>query len=95
MIAFQQQSEQRLHNLESAVKKAGLTYVSPNQDKIVYKFTKKLYEDQYDFNMSLYRTLENAIQTEDKEERDAHLLAGIEFTQKCRGIFPQSIGRQF
>ena len=61
MIAFQQQSEQRLQNLESAVKKAGSTYVSPNQDKLVYKFTKKLYQEQYDFNMSLYRTLENAI----------------------------------
>ena len=43
MIAFQQQSKQRLQDLESVVKKAGSTYVSPNQDKIVYKFTKKLY----------------------------------------------------
>ena len=77
MLAFQQQSEQRLQNLESAVKKAGSTYVSPNQDKMVYKFTKKLYQEQYDFNMSLYRTLENAIQIEAKEERDAHLLKGI------------------
>ena len=66
-IAFQQQSEQRLQDLESAVKKAGSTYVSSNQDKMVYKFTRKLYRDQYDFNMSLYRTLENAIQVEDKE----------------------------
>ena len=33
MIAFQQQSEQRLQDLESAVKKAGSVYVSPNQEK--------------------------------------------------------------
>ena len=72
MIAFQQQSEQRLQNLESAVKKAGPTYVCPDQDKMVYKFTKKLYQEQYEFNMSLYRTIENAIQIEDKEERNAH-----------------------
>ena len=58
MIAFQQQSNQILKNLESAVKKAGSTYVSPNQDKMVYKFTQKLYQEQYNFNMSLYRTLE-------------------------------------
>ena len=53
---------------------------------MVYKFTKKLYEDQYDFNMNIYRTLENAIQIEDKEERDAHLLAGIELIEKCNDI---------
>ena len=82
MIAFQQQSEQRLQNLESAVRKAGSTYVSPNEDKMVYKFTKKLCQEQYDFNMSLYRTLENAIQIEDKEERDAHLLTGIGMIEK-------------
>ena len=52
MIAFQQQSKLRLQNLESAVKKAGSTYVSPNQDKSVYRFT-KLYQEQYDFNMSI------------------------------------------
>ena len=87
MIAFQQQSEQRLQNLELAVEKAGSTYVSPNQHKMVYiKFTKKLYEDQYNFNMSLYRTLENAVQIEDMEERDAHLLAGIEFIEKHNKI---------
>ena len=57
MIAFQQQSEQRLQSLESAVKKAGSADVSPNQDKMVYKFKKKLYQEQYDFNMSLYRAL--------------------------------------
>ena len=51
-----------------------------------YKFTKKLYENQYDFNTSLYRTLENAIQIEDKEERDAHLLAGIELIVKCNKL---------
>ena len=66
MIAFQQQSEQRLQNLESAVK--------------------KLYQEQYDFNMSLYRTLENAIQVEDKEEIDAHLLTGIGFIEKRNKI---------
>ena len=60
--------------MESAVKKAGSTYVSLNQEKSVYKFTKKLYQEQYNFNMSLYRTLENAIQIEDKKERDAHLV---------------------
>ena len=86
MIALQQQSEQRLQNLESAVKKAGSTYVSTNQDKMVNKFTNKLYEDQYDFNMSLYRTLENAVQMEDKEERDAHLLAGTEVAEKRNKI---------
>ena len=86
MIAFQQQSEQRLQNLESAVKKAGSTYVSPNQDKMVYKFTKMFYQDQYDFNMSLHRTLENAVQIEDKEERDAHMLAGIELIEKRNKI---------
>ena len=32
--------------------------------------------------MSLYRTLENAIQIEDKEERDAHLLTGIGMIEK-------------
>ena len=37
MIAFQQQSEQRLQNSN---------YVSPNQDKLVYKFTKKFYQEQ-------------------------------------------------
>ena len=86
MIAFQQQSEQRLQNLESAVKKAGSTYVTPYQDKMVYKFTKKLYQEQYDFYMSLYRTLENAIQIEDKEKRDAHLLTGISMIEKRNKI---------
>ena len=86
MIAFQQQSKQRLQNLESSVKKAGSTFVGPNQDKMVYKFTKKLREDQYYFKMSLYGTLENAVQIEDEEERDAHLLAGIEFTKKHNKI---------
>ena len=86
MIAFQQQSEQRLQNLESAVKKAGSTYVSPNQDKSVYKFTKKLHQEQHHFNMSLYRTVENAIQIEDKEERDGHLLTGIGIIEKRNKI---------
>ena len=36
--------------------------------------------------ISLYRTLENAIQIEDKEERDAHLLTGIELIEKCYKI---------
>ena len=53
---------------------------------MVYKFTKKLYEDQYVFNTSLYGTLENAIQIGDKEERDAHLLAGTELIGKCNKI---------
>ena len=53
---------------------------------MVYKFTKKLYEDQYDFKMRLYRSLENALQIEDKEERDAHLLAGIELIEKRNKI---------
>ena len=35
--------------------------------------------------MSLYRTLENTIQIEDKEERDA-CLAGTELTEKCNKI---------
>ena len=86
MIAFQQQSEQRQQNLESAVKKAGSTYVSPKQDKSVYKFIKKLYQEQYDFKMSLYTTLENAIQIEDKEERDAHLLTGTGIIEKRNKI---------
>ena len=86
MIAFQQQSEQRMQNSESAVKKAGSTSVGPNQDKMVYKSTKKLYEDQYDFNMSSYRTLENAIQIKDKDERDAHLLAGVKLIEKRNKI---------
>ena len=86
MIAFHQQSKQRLQALVSVVKKAGSTYVSPNQDKMVCKFTKKLYEDQNDFNMSLYKILGNAIQIEDKEERDAHLLAGIELIEKHNKI---------
>ena len=36
--------------------------------------------------MSLYRTLENAIQIEDKKERDAHLLAGIVLIEKHNKI---------
>ena len=70
----------------SAVKKAGSTYVSPNQDKLVHKFTKTLYQEQYDFNISLYRTLENALQIEDKEEKDAHLLTGIGLIEKRNKI---------
>ena len=91
MIAFQQQSEQRLQNLESAVKKAGSTYVSPNQDKMVHKFTKKLYQEQYDFNMSLYRALENAIKIENREERDADLLTGIDMTEKRKRLQPNAM----
>ena len=53
---------------------------------MVYKFTKKLYQEQYDFDMSLYRTLENAVQIEDKEERDAHLLTGIGLIEKRNKI---------
>ena len=47
IATFQQQSKQRLQKLESAVKKAGSTYVGPNQDKMVYKSTKELFKDQY------------------------------------------------
>ena len=46
----------------------------------------KLYQEQCDFNMSLYRTLENAIQIEDKEERDARLLTSIVMTEKRNKI---------
>ena len=53
---------------------------------MVYESTKKLYEDQYDFNVSLYRTLENAIQIKDKDERDAHLLASTELIEKRNKI---------
>ena len=52
----------------------------------MYKFTKKLYQEQYDFNMSLYRTVENAMQIEDKEERDGHLLTGIGIIEKRNKI---------
>ena len=56
------------------------TCLAEMQDSNVstYKFTKKLYEEQYDFNMSIFRKTVDATEIANKDERNACLAEGID-----------------
>ena len=52
-----------------------------------HKFSRSIYQEQYDLNMEIYNKLEQATVTEDVEERNALLNEGMELITQRNKVF--------
>ena len=77
IVAMQQNNAERLQFLETELRKANKRK-DPKQDtKPEYKFSKCWNEEQFEFNKSIYKKLEQAIEESDEAERVSLLKEGM------------------
>ena len=77
IVAMQQNNAERLQFLETELRKANKRK-DPKQDtKPEYKFSKHWNEEQFEFNKSIYKKLEQAIEESDEAERVSLLKEGM------------------
>ena len=77
IVAMQQNNAERLQFLETELHKANKRN-DPKQDtKPEYKFSKHWNEEQFEFNKSIYKKLEQAIEESDEAERVSLLKEGM------------------
>ena len=66
---MQQNNPERLQFLETELRKANKRKDPKQDNKPEYKFSKRWNEEQFEFNMSIYNKLEQAIEESDEAER--------------------------
>ena len=77
IVAMQQNNAERLQFLETQLRKANKRK-DPKQDtKPEYKFSKRWNEEQFEFNKSIYKKLEQAIEESDEAKRVSLLKEGM------------------
>ena len=79
LLEAQERSRLRLEKLESEIRKSERKRESQDGfQKHKHKFSRSIYEEQYDLNMQIYNKLEQATITEAGEERNTLLNEGME-----------------
>ena len=81
LVQAQQASDERLFMLESEVKRSSEEYnVISSEPK--HKFNKKIYGDQYEFNVKISAILRKALSSRDELDKQTHINEGIELINK-------------
>ena len=81
LVQAQQASDERLFMLESEVKRSSEEY-NVISSKPKHKFNKKIYGDQYEFNVKISAILRKALSSRDELDKQTHINEGIELINK-------------
>ena len=82
-IDSHQNAEERLFNLENEVRSKNEAYSKPMDKVKAFKFEKKVYSEQYEFNQKVAEQLKAALYTNDPYSRKRQLNEGIASINKC------------
>ena len=77
-----QNAEERLFSLENEVRKKNETYSRPSGKLESFKFEKKVYSEQYEFNQKVAEQLKAALYTNDPYSTERQLNEGIALINK-------------
>ena len=81
LVQAQQASDERLFMLESEVKRSSEEY-NVISSKHKHKFNKKIYGDQYEFNVKISAILRKALSSRDELDKQMHINEHIELINK-------------
>ena len=81
-IDSHQNAEERLFSLENEVRKKNETYSRPSGKLESFKFEKKVYSEQYEFNQKVAEQLKAALYTNDPYSTERQLNEGIALINK-------------
>ena len=81
-INSHQNAEERLFNLENEVRNKNEANSRPTDKVEAFKFGKRVYSEQYEFNQKVAEQLKAALYTNDPYSRERQLNEGIAFINK-------------